>query len=344
MRHASAPTPRRVATLMRRAPIAASWLAVACALAACSNPQSALAPAGVEAERVARLFWVMTAGAALVWIVVMAFALYVTRAKAERHGERASRLLIIGGGVVFPTIVLGALLAYGLALMPPLRADASPGSVRVHVSGEQWWWRVRYRPVGGDWIELANEIRLPVGERTEFELVSPDVIHSFWIPSLGGKMDMIPGRVNRLVLEPTRTGVFRGVCAEYCGASHAHMEFVAVVMERDAFDRWLRHQASPASPPATSIAQRGQRAFLRHGCGGCHVVRGTPANGPLGPDLTHVGSRLSLAAGTLPNTTPAFVRWISRTHAVKPEVLMPSYGMLSADDVAALAAYMESLQ
>jgi cytochrome c oxidase subunit 2 len=319
-------------------------LLLALTLAACSNPQSTLAPAGVEAERVARLFWIMTAGATLVWTAVIGFALYATRANAERHGPNATRWLIIGGGVVFPTLVLGALLAYGLAMMPSLRADASPGAVRVHVSGEQWWWRVRYRAAGGESVELANEIRLPVGERTEFELVSPDVIHSFWIPSLGGKMDMIPGRVNRLVLEPTRTGVFRGACAEYCGASHAHMEFVAVVMERDAFDRWLRHQASPAPPPTTPIAQRGARAFLRHGCGGCHIVRGTPANGPLGPDLTHVGSRLSLAAGTLPNTTPAFVRWISRTHAVKPEVLMPSYGMLSADDVAALAAYMESLQ
>lgn len=244
-------------------------LLLASALAACASPQSTLAPAGVEAERVARLFWAMLAGASVVWIAVLGFALYVTRADAERHGPRATRWLIIGGGVVFPTVVLGGLLAYGLALMPPLRADASPGAVRVHVSGEQWWWRVRYRAADGEWIELANEVRLPVGERTELELVSPDVIHSFWIPPLGGKMDMIPGRVNRLVLEPTRAGVFRGVCAEYCGASHAHMEFVAVVMQRDAFARWLHHQAAPAKPPGTPLAQRGARTFLRQGCGGC---------------------------------------------------------------------------
>jgi cytochrome c oxidase subunit 2 len=314
------------------------------ATAACSNPQSALAPAGMEAERVARLFWVMAAGAAVVWTAVLGFALYATRAQAERHGPRAARWLIIGGGVVTPTIVLAALLVYGLRLMPPLREPATPGSVRVDVSGEQWWWRVRYRPAGGEAVELANEIRLPVGQRTEFRLVSPDVIHSFWIPALGGKVDMIPGHVNTLVLEPQRTGVFRGACAEFCGASHAYMEFVVEVMEPEAFSRWLRHQAAPAQPPSTATARRGRDAFVRNGCGGCHTVRGTSANGPLGPDLTHVGSRLSLAAGTLPNTPPAFRTWIARTHAVKPEVLMPSFDMLPPQELDDIAAYLESLQ
>jgi cytochrome c oxidase subunit 2 len=314
------------------------------ALAACANPQSTLAPAGVEAEHVARLWWVMFAGAAIVWTAVVGIALYAARADAERHGPRAARWLILGGGVIVPTVVLAALLLYGLRLMPPLRAPAPPGSVVVDVSGEQWWWRVRYRPPGGEAVELANEIRLPVGQRTEFRLVSPDVIHSFWIPSLGGKVDMIPGRVNTLVLEPQRTGVFRGVCAEFCGASHAHMEFIVEVMEPEAFQRWLRAQATPARAPQGTAAQRGAQAFMRNGCGGCHTVRGTPANGPMGPDLTHVGSRLSLAAGTLPNTEPAFRDWITRTHRIKPGVLMPSFGMLPPAELDGIAAYLESLQ
>jgi cytochrome c oxidase subunit 2 len=318
--------------------------AAALALTACSNPQSTLAPAGVEAERVARLFWVMLVGAVVVWVAVIGVALYATRAAAERHGPRATRWLIIGGGVVTPTLVLGALLIYGLTLMPALRAPAASGAVQVHVSGEQWWWRVRYLPAGGEAVELANEIRIPVGQRTQFRLTSPDVIHSFWIPSLAGKVDMIPGRETTLVIEPNRTGVFRGACAEFCGASHAYMEFVVVVMEPDAFAAWLRHQAMPAAPPRLPVTQRGQQAFAANGCGACHSVRGTPADGVLGPDLTHVGSRLSLAAGALPNTPPAFRRWIARTHAVKPDVLMPPFGMLPADEVDALAAYLESLQ
>ncbi len=199
----------------------------------------------------------------------------------------------------------------GLSMLPDLVAPAPEGSLKIVVSGEQWWWRVRYLPPGGEAIVLANEIRLPVGEPVEFRLESPDVIHSFWIPSLGGKMDMIPGRLTRLALEPTRTGVFRGVCAEYCGTSHALMSFYVVVMEKEEFDRWLAHQAAPAEPPAEPLAARGQELFLANGCGACHTVRGTPADGVIGPDLTHVGSRLSLAAGILPNEPDAFQRWIA---------------------------------
>lgn len=323
---------------------------VAAGLAGCSNPQSTLAPAGLEAEQVARLFWVMAIGGGIVWAAVIGFALYASRANARRHEAQVGRWLIIGGGVVTPTVVLGALLFYGLRLMPELRQPGAPGGMRVQVSGEQWWWRVRYLPPPGAngspaaAVELANEIRLPLGRRTEFLLDSPDVIHSFWIPSLAGKVDMIPGRTTRLVLEPTRTGTFRGVCAEYCGASHTHMEFVAVVMAPDAFEGWLAHQASPAVAPATPAARRGMAAFASAGCGACHSVRGTAANGPVGPDLTHVGSRLSLAAGTLPNDADAFRRWVARTHAVKPEVLMPSFGMLPARQLDDIALYLESLQ
>lgn len=313
-------------------------------LAGCSGPQSALDPAGRGAERIADLFWVMTAGSVVVWLAVIALAVYVTRASPEAHSRRRTNLLIIGGGAVIPTVVLAGLLGYGLALMPDLLAPAPEGSLRIVVSGEQWWWRVRYLRPDGEAVELANEIRLPVGEPVEFTLQSPDVIHSFWIPGLGGKMDMIPGRTTRLTLAPTRRGVFRGACAEYCGTSHALMAFDVVVLEKEDFARWLAHQAGPAQGSAEPHAVHGQDLFLANGCGACHTIRGTVADGVVGPDLTHVGSRLSLGAGLLPNELDAFVRWIAHTEEVKPGVHMPAFGMLPAEDLQALAVYLDGLQ
>jgi len=313
-------------------------------LAGCSGQQSALDPAGSGAERIADLFRWMVAGAVIIWILVVGLAIYSIRARSEPHSRNAGKWLIIGGGVVFPIVVLTVLLAYGLAMLPELTSPAPAGSLKIAVTGEQWWWRVRYLPPGGEGVELANEIRLPVGEPVEFQLESADVIHSFWIPSLGGKIDMMPGRVTRLTLKPTRTGVFRGACAEYCGASHARMNFPVVVMERAEFARWLAQQAETAQPPATSLAARGQELFFANGCTACHTIRGTPANGVIGPDLTHVGSRLSIAAGTLPNEPDAFRRWIAHTQAVKPDVNMPNFGMLSPEELQALAIYLDGLE
>lgn len=320
--------------------------ALAAAMLAGCGELPVLAPAGVEAESIAQLFRVMAIGAALVWAVVVGIALHGGVLRPRPRARAVARWLMLAGGVAAPTLVLGALLWHGLALMPQLREPGPDDGLRIAVSGEQWWWRVRYpAPDGsGAGIELANEIRLPVGERTEFVLDSPDVIHSFWIPALAGKVDMIPGRTTTLVLEPTRTGVFRGACAEYCGTSHAYMQFVAVVMERAAFDRWLRRQASPATQPRTELARRGRRAFARNGCGACHAIRGTDASGAVGPDLTHVGGRLSLAAGTLPNDAAAFRRWIAGAHSVKPDALMPSFGMLPPAELQAMAAYLDGLR
>lgn len=286
----------------------------------------------------------MTAGSIVVWLGVIALLVYSVRTRPESFTRRKARMMIVGGGVVVPVTVLTVLLLYGLAPILALVAPAPPGSLKIVVSGEQWWWRVHYLRSGEQPIPLANEIRLPVGEPVEFHLESPDVIHSFWIPSLGGKMDMIPGRKTRLVLTPSRTGVFRGVCAEYCGASHAWMAFSVLVQPRNEFDAWLRHQSQPAAPPQDEWATHGAQLFLAHGCSACHTIRGTTAAGVVGPDLTHVGSRLSLAAGTLSNDHDAFAVWIRQTHEVKPEVLMPSFHLLPAEDIHALAAYLEGLK
>lgn len=329
----TAPRPRRA-------------LLTACAagilLGGCAGIQSSLDPSGREAEQIAGLFWWMTGAALIVWVAVIALAVYCVRVAPESRTVRRDRLLIIGGGALLPTLVLTALLVYGLAMLPPLMSHAPAGSLTIAVVGEQWWWRVRYLPESGAPIELANEIRLPVGEPVQFRLASDNVIHSFWVPSLAGKIDMIPGRITHQSIRPTATGVFRGACAEYCGTSHALMSLYVEVMPREAFDRWLADQARPVQPPATAIA--GRQLFLANGCSACHTIRGTPAGGAIGPDLTHVGSRLSLAAGILPNEPEAFHRWLARTDNVKPGVHMPAFGMLPETELRELAEYLEGLK
>lgn len=313
-------------------------------LTSCSGIQSALTPAGRGAEEIATLWWWMAGGAVVIWAAVIALAIYAVRVHPERHDPRRSAFFIIGGGVVFPTVVLLGLLIYGLRLLPRLLEPAPEGSLQVLVAGEQWWWRVYYLQPDGRMIETANEIHLPVGQPVQFLLESPDVIHSFWIPSLGPKMDMIPGRRTRLTLHPTKTGLYRGACAEYCGASHGLMSFYTVVESPEEFTRWLSAEAQPAQPPGGALEQQGEQLFLALGCGGCHAVRGTAAVGPMGPDLTHVGSRRSLAAGILPNEPPDFMHWIARTEQAKPGVHMPQFGMLNNEELAALAAYLNGLR
>jgi cytochrome c oxidase subunit 2 len=318
-------------------------LAALLTLIGCGGEQSALAPAGAEAEQIATLFWLMLLAAAVIWFLVVGTAIYASRIRPGRHSEVFASRLVVIGGIVFPTVTLALLLAYGLALMPELRAQGD--GLRIHVSGEQWWWRVAYdRGDGSEAVPSANEVRLPVGRRVEILLSSPDVIHSFWIPPLAGKVDMIPGRTNRLVVEATETGEFRGVCAEYCGTSHALMAFKVVVMEEDAFADWLGHQAAPAGDLPAGLPAAGAELFRKTGCGGCHAVRGTAAQGIIGPDLTHLANRRSLAAGILPMTAEGLRDWIARTEEVKPDSRMPSFGALPEDDLDAIVAYLEALK
>ncbi len=305
--------------------------------------QSTLAPAGREAELMASVFVWMAIGGLIIWAAVMLLAWYAPRA-AEANNTRIQTALIFGGGVVFPVIVLLVLMIAGLRELPSILAPATDKTLALEVSGAQWWWRVRYLRPGHEPIELANEIRLPVGRRIDATLTSLDVIHSFWVPSIAGKIDMIPGRVNRIALEPTRIGTYRGACAEFCGASHARMNLIAVVMQPEAFDRWLAGQARPASAPAEPIAQRGEAAFRAHGCNTCHTIRGTDAMGVDGPDLTHVGGRETLAAGLLPTRPEEFRRWISSTELLKPGAHMPAFSKLPDDTLHSLATYLAQLQ
>ena len=302
-----------------------------------------LSGAGRDAAEIADLFGIMASGAVVIWLLVTALALHASRSRRSPWSERAGVLLIAIGGGVVPMVVLTALLAYGMPSLARQLDSGEQASVHVTVVGEQWWWRVRYEMPGGTHIELANELRLPRDRVTAVTLASTNVIHSFWIPALAGKMDMIPGRITHLTLEPSVSGNYRGVCAEYCGASHARMAFIVEVMEPDEFEQWLAAQAMPAAPPGSDVAA-GASAFLRHGCGACHSIRGSPAAATIGPDLTHLGSRRSIAAASLPNQRDEIARWITRPDHVKPGALMPPFGMLPPEELRAIATYLRSLQ
>jgi cytochrome c oxidase subunit 2 len=323
-------------TQLERARIAPACLAI--------GPLSTLDTAGRDAAEIAALFWWMTAGALVIWAAMIALALYCAWGPRRPDAQRFGPALIVGGGVIFPTVVLAGLLVAGLPVLPRVLDAAPPGRRVIAVAGEQWWWRVRYQTPDGAHVELANEIRLPVGERVTIELSSANVIHSFWIPSLAGKIDMIPGRRTQLSLEPTRTGTFRGVCAEYCGTAHALMAFPVVVMERPAFDAWLAAEARPARTPAGAGAQRGPEVFAESGCAACHTIRGTGAAGVVGPDLTHLGSRSTLAAATLPNDPRHLADWIADPARHKPGAHMPAFGVLGPHRLEALAAYLQELK
>ncbi len=310
-------------------------------LAACSGRQSALDPAGEDAETLALMFTVMVTAAAILWLCLNGLFFYVTRVSPRRMSRKLANGLVIGGGILMPLVLIGALLAWGLSILPD--HDQPGDGLVIRVQGEQWWWRVAYETPEGDVIS-ANEIRMPVGERVSFVLDSHRVIHSFWIPSLGGKMDMFPGRQTNLSLRADEAGIYRGQCAEFCGASHAWMAFEVEAMEPDAFDAWLAAEAAPAGPPDGGAEAIGRQIFAREGCGGCHEIRGTEFQGQVGPDLTHVGSRHSLGAGRLGARLEDFSTWIAHTDDLKPGVEMPPFDHLPQEELTALAAYLKGLQ
>ena len=316
--------------------------AAALVLAACSGSQSALDPAGPNARSIHTLGIVMYVGATLVTLLVTALMLY----PFMRRGATRARVGVFlwGGGVALPSATLAALVPYVLTIGGDMRSPTGADRVTIDITGYIYWWKMSYRrPSGLAPAVSANELRLPVGEPVELWLGSGDVIHSFWVPSLAGKTDMIPGRINRMVIQADRPGVWRGQCAEYCGAQHALMAFDVIAMPRAEFDAWLARLAAPVPEPASEELNRGRSLFLASGCASCHSVRGV-SESTRGPDLTQVGGRLSLAAGALPNNIGTLAGWIASAQHLKPGNLMPSFGNLTGPELRALAAYMESLQ
>lgn len=308
-------------------------------------PPPVLDPAGPHAGAVHLLSIVLFTMAGLVALVVV-LALWVALFGKERDRRRlGGKRTILIGGVALPLIVLTGLLVYGLSLTSRLTAPLTGDEMRVRVTGEMWWWRVAYLGPDGDAVlHDANELAIPVGRPVVIELESADVIHSFWVPRLSGKLDMIPGRTNLLRLQADTPGVFGGQCTEYCGGPHALMGFTVVARPPAEHAALMARRTQVASPALSAEAERGAQLFASTGCAACHRIAGTGANGIAGPDLTHVGSRQSLGAGILPNNRGTLMGWIANAQAIKPGNRMPAYSMLSADDLRALAVYLEAQQ
>ncbi|MEW6704799.1 MAG: c-type cytochrome [Pseudomonadota bacterium] len=300
---------------------------------------SVLAPASSEAAVLHELSQVLLAGAGLVFLGV---ALLLALALRRRVPGSAAGW-IVGGGIALPVVALSALLLYSTARTAGLERPLADPQLVVSVTGHAWWWEVRYpAPAGAEAVVLANELRLPLQRPAQISLQAEGVIHSLWVPQLGGKRDLVPGRVNHLVFTPWQAGVYRAACAEYCGTQHARMALPVVAMPAADFERWLAAQARPAPPAAQ--ATPGAQAFRANGCAACHSVRGHHAPAGRGPDLTHVASRLTLGAGVLPNEPGSFKRWLVGVQQLKPGARMPSYAHLDAATLDALVAYLETLQ
>jgi cytochrome c oxidase subunit 2 len=314
------------------------------ALAGCGK-QSTLDPASPPARDIAQLWWVMLIGSALVFAVVtLLLIVAVLRGRARRAPEMedtpGSRRLVLLGGFAIPLVVLCALFALTLSTLPATSAPRGRTDLTVLVIGRQWFWDVRYP---GRKAVTANEIHIPAGRPVKLEVTSADVIHSFWVPRLNRKIDMIPGRVSSILLQADRPGSYRGQCAEFCGLQHANMAFLVMADPPDRFRAWLAAESKPARPPATDELRRGRDLFFSAGCSGCHTIRGTGAVGHIGPDLTHLAGRLTLAADTIPNGRGYLGGWILDPQHVKPGNRMPGLD-LSGPDLQSLLDYLETLR
>jgi cytochrome c oxidase subunit II len=310
--------------------------------------QSILSPAGTQAGHIAWLWWLMLGVCSVVFVAVIGALFAGVWRAASRHApepvphRRLTR--IVGGATVMTVVILFVLLGASIATGRATQSLARHNALAITVVGNQWWWSVEYSfPQASDRVRLANELHLPRGRTAVITLGSNDVIHSFWVPNLHGKIDLIPGRLNEIVLNADRAGVYRGQCAEYCGTQHAHMAFPVIVQEPADFDAWLAAQRQAAAAPESNLERQGASIVTTKSCAMCHAVRGTTAGGRTAPDLTHLASRRSLAAGVLPNTPEALDRWLLDPQAVKPGNKMPNPG-LSSDERAAVVAYLRTLR
>lgn len=332
------PPPGSVVRRHRR--VAALAGAVSGALGACGprDHPSALDPSGPGAERIAEVWWWLFGVGAAVYVIVMVALLLALRRRKESRRSRGV-LPIVLGGVVLPALVLPALFWLNVAALDEL-GPPSDDELIIEVVGNRWWWEVRYPDQG---ILTANQIHVPVGRGVRLRMTSDDVIHSLWVPELNGKIDLLPGAVTTLSLDAAEPGTYWGRCAEFCGIQHAKMELVVVAQTPEDFAEWVDAAAGPPASPATPLARRGRDAFLENGCGACHTIAGTPADGELGPALTDFARRLTIGAGAVPNTPGHLGGWIANSQTIKPGNLMPPV-KLEPDELQALIAYLESLE
>ena len=338
----------------RRGRILALVMTAPCASAArADTPLNYMTTAGARADSIAKLAWFTTAVSLLVIIIVTALLLagiFRRRAwpppqlpgqAAVARPEGGTSWITIGVGI--STIVLVFTTIWTFATLAHTGPQPGPAAVRLQITAHQWWWEVRYlsdKP--SEEFTTANEIHIPVGQVVEVKLRGPDVIHSFWVPKLAGKTDVIPGQENQTWLQADHEGVYRGQCGEYCGQQHAHMAFEVIASPPDAYEQWRRKQLQPAQATDSPAPDSGQGLFTTR-CGICHTVRGSVAGGILGPDLTHVMSRRAIAADTLPNNTGNLAAWIADPQHIKPGNRMPRLA-LSGEQLALIRQYVETLK
>lgn len=324
-------------------------LSAVCLLAGCGGNQDTLHAHSSAQSNIVELFWVMF-GSACVGFGVVVSLLFLGWLRRERAGffaadgdvDRTGTRLVVVLGVALPLAVLAGLFVWADIFVVRSTAAPAPSSTQmtVEVVAHQWWWEVHYP---GTAAVTANEIHIPTNTRIDLVGTSADVIHSFWVPELNRKIELIPGIENRILLDATSPGVYRGQCSEFCGVQHAHMAVAVIAEPAGRFRAWLANMAAPALPPATATERAGLRVFLSEPCASCHTIRGTSARGGVGPDLTHLASRSTLAALTIPNT-PAYLRgWIANPQAVKPGAKMPAVP-LSGRQLDELTAYLEHLR
>ena len=303
--------------------------------------QSALKPASPEAGRIALWWWIMLAIAGVVFAVVLILLLLgVFRGYTRAFSERGLFSFVVIAGAAVPAVVLVTLMLVNIFSERAAAAAVHAPKLNIEVIGHRWWWEVRYPDQN---ITTANEVHIPVGQPVKLLLTSDDVIHSFWVPELNGKRDLIPGQTNALVIQADTPGTYRGQCAEFCGLEHAKMALQVIAEQSEAFDAWSKAQAAPATAPTSAFALQGEQVFLGSACVYCHTIKGTNASSRFGPDLTHIASRTTLGAGTLKNNRGNLSGWIINSQAVKPGNKMPPM-YLSAQDLQALLAYLEGLQ
>jgi cytochrome c oxidase subunit 2 len=323
------------------------------ALAGCNRVQTMLDPAGDEAAGIHGVWTLMLWVCGFMYLLVIGFLVWaMLRRRAARLGvdnpeptaADAGLEKVLAGWVGLILVGLTVLVGATFLVDRAVAGGAPPGSQRIKITAEQFWWRVEYQDADPSRsFETANELHLPVGKPVWIELTSNDVIHSFWVPNLHGKKDLIPGRTNTIRLTPRKMGDFRGQCAEFCGLQHAHMAFDVRVDSVGDFQRWKDRQVTPAPEPLDPWQQRGRAVFLGAACVMCHRIAGTEAGGRVGPDLTHVASRKTLAAGTVPYSRGALSAWIDDPQGIKPGAHMPVTG-LTPEDRDALVAYLDTLR
>jgi cytochrome c oxidase subunit 2 len=329
-------------------------------LSGCVGVQSSLDPAGPQANHIARIWWLMFFILSAIFLIVMttlAIATWRRRASANSKAEAQSVLkpdvgsewrisTLVASATVITVFILFILLISSFLTGRSLHSLAASNSqpLTIDITGQQWWWQIKYEnDVASRMVTTANEIHIPVGRVVQFKLKSNDVIHSFWVPNLNGKTDLVPGHTAATWIRADRPGIYRGQCAEFCGHQHAHMAFTVVAEPEEQFKVWYEAQLLAAVPPSNTQLARGLHVFMTSTCVMCHRIQGTDAGGAVGPDLTHIGSRQTIAAGTLPNTRDNLTKWILDSQAIKPGNRMPP-NSLNSDDLGALLDYLQSLQ